>query len=423
MSNGAQGGSAGINTRSYKSGSIVYMEGDKSDNIYILKTGRVILTTKKVEDRVWVEVKENVKPGEFFGVKSALGRYPRDETAQTFGDTMVLVLSLADFERLVLKNLNVVKKMLRVFSNQLRSIGKKVREVLGESEVTNPDVELFKIGEYYYKAGRLQEAQYAYRKFLEYYPDTKQAGAARERIKAIQSGQAGMNTGGFDEPDMGADIPAASPRDSFSDDMTDFSIDEEPSGGASDVFSDSAAPAKSSARSPLAGEMDEFLMEDEPSGGKTDDFSFDEPAPANHAGYEEESEDINEIFYRAMKLFSEGQYDEAISLYEAVLNFKSLKNESERKTFEKAHFEIGRCYYKLRRFKEALESFSALIKKFPNSELLKSGYLYIGMIFEDTKNAEKALGYYQKIASMEPKDQITKEAVNRIAKLKNQGRR
>ncbi len=419
MSNGAQGGAAGINTRSYKSGSIVYMEGDKSDNIYILKTGRVILTTKKVEDRVWVEVKENVKPGEFFGVKSALGRYPRDETAQTFGDTMVLVLSLADFERLVLKNLNVVKKMLRVFSNQLRSIGKKVREVLGESEVTNPDVELFKIGEYYYKAGRLQQAQYAYRKFLEYYPDTKQAGAARERIKAIQSGQA-ADMGGFEESDRGADIPAASPRESFGDDMTDFSIDEEPSGGASDVFSDSAAPAKPSARSPLAGEMDEFLMEDEPSGGKADDFSFDEPAA--HAGFEER-EDINEIFYKAMKFFSEGQYDDAIALYEAVLNFKSLKNESERKTFEKAHFEIGRCYYKLRRFKEALEAFSGLIKKFPNSDLLKSGYLYIGMIFEDTKNAEKALGYYQKIASMEPKDQITKEAVNRIAKLKNQGRR
>jgi tetratricopeptide (TPR) repeat protein len=180
-----------------------------------------------------------------------------------------------------------------------------------------------------------------------------------------------------------------------------------------------AAPANVG-RSPLAGEMDEFLMEDEPSGGKADDFSFDEPAA--HAGFEER-EDINEIFYKAMKFFSEGQYDDAIALYEAVLNFKSLKNESERKTFEKAHFEIGRCYYKLRRFKEALEAFSGLIKKFPNSDLLKSGYLYIGMIFEDTKNAEKALGYYQKNASMEPKDQITKEAVNRIAKLKNQGRR
>jgi len=87
-----------ITTRSYKSGSIVYMEGDKSETIYILKAGRVVLTTKKVEDKTWVEEKVHVKPGEFFGVKSALGRYPRDETAQTLGDTTVLVLSLADFE-------------------------------------------------------------------------------------------------------------------------------------------------------------------------------------------------------------------------------------------------------------------------------------------------------------------------------------
>ena len=111
-------------------GPSVYFENDKSEYIYILKAGRVILTTKKLED-TGEEVKEEVRQGEFFGVKSALGKYPREETAQTLGDTMVLVLSLADFERLVLQNLNVVKKMLRVFSNQLRRIGRTVREVLG----------------------------------------------------------------------------------------------------------------------------------------------------------------------------------------------------------------------------------------------------------------------------------------------------
>ena len=121
---------SGITTRGYKSGSIIYFEGDKSEYIFILKQGRVILTSNKIEQGEIVETKEEIKPGEFFGVKSSLGKYPRDETAQTFGDTIVLVLTLADFETLVLKNVNVVKKMLRVFSNQLRKIGKINRETI-----------------------------------------------------------------------------------------------------------------------------------------------------------------------------------------------------------------------------------------------------------------------------------------------------
>ena len=141
----AGGMQSGITTRTYKSGSIIYFENDKSEYIYILKSGRVLLTYTKID--TGEEIKEDVRQGEFFGVKSALGKYPREETAQTIGETHVLVLTLADFERLILKNVNVVRKMLRVFSNQLRRIGKTVRTVLGESDSVAPDVELFRIGE------------------------------------------------------------------------------------------------------------------------------------------------------------------------------------------------------------------------------------------------------------------------------------
>jgi len=401
-----------ILTRSYKSGSIVYMEGDKSENIYILKAGRVILTTKKVEDKTWVEVKENVKPGEFFGVKSALGRYPRDETAQTQGDTMVLVLSLADFERMILQNLNVVKKMLRVFSNQLRRIGRTVREVLGEGDSINPEVELFKIGEYYFKVEKVDQALHAFKKYLEFYPDSKYASIANERLNRIKSGNVGEGGGDFSPSFESA--PARSVVES-SDDLTDFSIDDEAAPSPA-----KASAADTGARSPLAGEMDDFLS-DSKSDDLLDDFSFDEPAGGSAAAA---SQDINEIFYEAMRLFSAGQYNDAIKLYEKIMNFKSLQNESERKTFEKAHFELGRCQYKLGSHKDALGTLSALIKKFPTSDMIKNALLYIGMIFEDTKNFDKAMTYYSKVATMEPKDQLNRDATNRLNKLQtNQGRK
>ena len=407
-----------IITRSYKSGSIVYMEGDKSENIYILKGGRVILTTKKVEDKTWIEEKVNVKPGEFFGVKSALGRYPRDETAQTVGDTLVLVLTLADFERMILQNLNVVKKMLRVFSNQLRRIGKTVREVLGEGESINPEVELFKLGEYYYKVEKVDQALHAYKKYLEYYPDSKYASTAKDRINRIKSG----NMGGGDDFTPTFDAAPARSAVESSEDFTDFSIDEQPE-PAPAAAAEQSAPA---ARSPLAGEMDDFLSDNKADSGSDDlldDFSFDEPQ-AGGGGAASAPKDINEMFYEAMRLFSAGQYDEASKLYDRIINMKSHQNEAERKTYEKAHFEMGRCQYKQGMHREALGTLSAMIKKFPNSDMIKSALLYIGMVFEDIKNYEKAMTYYSKVAAMEPRDQTNKDAQNRLNKIQNsQGKR
>ncbi|MCL1865440.1 MAG: cyclic nucleotide-binding domain-containing protein [Spirochaetes bacterium] len=182
----AGGFQSSIITRSYKSGSIIYFENDKSEYIYILKSGRVILTYTKID--TGEEIKEEVRQGEFFGVKSALGKYPREETAQTIGDTVILLLTMADFERMILRNVNVVKKMLRVFSNQLRKLNKTVRTVLGESDNIHPDVELFRIGEHYYKAGDYNKATYAFKKYMEYYPNTDYSKLAMDRIKDISLG-------------------------------------------------------------------------------------------------------------------------------------------------------------------------------------------------------------------------------------------
>ena len=184
MSNGAMNQTSGIIPRRYKHGSIVYFEGDKSEYVYILKTGRIILTSRKVD--TGEEVKEEIKPGEFFGVKSSLGKYPREETAQTVGETVLLVMTLADFERLVLQNVNVVRKMLRVFSNQLRRVNKLQREVLGEGESINQADEMYKIGEYYFEAGKEQQALYVFKRYMEYFPDGKYSGKSMQKYGLLK---------------------------------------------------------------------------------------------------------------------------------------------------------------------------------------------------------------------------------------------
>ncbi len=387
MANG-KAGAGGIMTRTYKSGSIIYFENDKSEYVYILKSGRVILTSIKLD--TGEEVKEDVRHGEFFGVKSALGKYPREETAQTVGETSVLVLGLADFERLVLRNVNVVRKMLRVFSNQLRRIHKMVRSALGEGEAVNPAVELFRIGEYYYKAGVFEQAAYAFKKYMEYYPDTEYASTAMQRIKAIDSGE--VTLGGDDMDFMDATPPAA-------DTSTEFSFDDD--AGPMDDFTGEAGAGED--QSELSSEMDDFLAGDDAL-EDFDDFSFD--------GASEESKP--DSIEGAETLISQNQFAEALQVLDNLQASGSIQGEGEN---ARLLLNLGKCKTGLGKYKEAMQHLGSMIKQYPQSDSIKGGYLEIAKVFEAVNQSEKARNYLMKVSSMPPQDHLTEEAREKLNQL------
>lgn len=115
----------------FSKGSIVYFEDDKDDKIYILQSGTIILTSINPETKITVT--NQVKPGEFFGVKSALGRFPREETATVLQDSQVIALTVPEFEKNFSGNKQIIMKMLRVFSAQLRQIHKRIEQILNST--------------------------------------------------------------------------------------------------------------------------------------------------------------------------------------------------------------------------------------------------------------------------------------------------
>ena len=393
----ARGMQSGIMTRVYKSGSIIYFENDKSEYIYILKSGRVWLTYTKID--TGEEIKEDVRQGEFFGVKSALGKYPREETAQTIGETVVLVLTLADFERLILKNVNVVRKMLRVFSNQLRRIGKTVRTVLGESDNVAPDVELFRIGEHYYKAGDYTKASYAFKRYMEYYPDTDYAKVAMERIKTISSGAVSISSPGkmlVDSSD--ADLDDFSMGDS-SDDM--FTIDSSgSSGNSSDDFAIS---------SEFSSEMDDFIADSDDSLDDFGDFSFDEPV--------EKSSGIKALFDEGVAHFDMNNCGDAIEVFRGIIEDGEPSGDYEKKFFIDSYFYIGKCFLEMKKYKDAMIHFGEVVKKYQDSANFKASLFYIGEIFSIAGQKEKALSYYNRVLNMTPKDALNSKALDKIKVL------
>ncbi|RKX81756.1 MAG: Crp/Fnr family transcriptional regulator [Spirochaetes bacterium] len=168
----------------YRTNSIIFFKGDISDKVYILNSGKVSLNYIDIE--TGQEVHDLIKTGEFFGVKSAFGRYPREETAVVLQDSAVIAFSVPEFEQLISKNTRIIMKMLKVFSNQLRRIHKQVQNLLYAEEQVNPETGLFRIGEYYLTNKKYNQALYAYKQYLVYYPSGVHSAEATKKIETAE---------------------------------------------------------------------------------------------------------------------------------------------------------------------------------------------------------------------------------------------
>jgi tetratricopeptide (TPR) repeat protein len=426
--------------RNYKEGSVIYFEGDKNEEIYILKSGRVLLISQAVDSGE--EVKEEIKTAEFFGVKSVLGGYRREETAQVLTQAVVLVFNQEEFEKLIAKNFEILMKLLRVFSNQLRRIGKKVRELLGKSESKLPATELFNIGEYYFRRGKKDQALYAYKKYQEFYPTGEFYSKSKERVSALMSG-AVMSREDLSAPPPPprssatfASTPATSSAmpddDAFSSPISDFM--DEP-GAALDLedSSPSSSPASPSApdfSSPLEGleSLGQEVGEQwsapaprktpaatAPSAGSAAAASAPTAAKAD---FKVQGLDIAKKYYDGLSLFSQEKYQEAITFYEDVLSQTQVKD-SDLKFVEKSAFEKSRCLIKLERWQDAVTDLTNLVRKFQKSDLVKEALFLVGECYEKLNNPQKAANFYQKVIGMPPRESINNKAKQRIEALRD----
>lgn len=154
---------------SFTKGSIIYFEGDLDDRIFIMQKGSVLLTSTDIE--TGQPVAESVKSGEFFGVKSAFGHFAREETATALVPTVAVSLSVSEFEILFSNNKQLIMKMLRVFSNQLRQIHKKTESVLNNI-TEDQQTGMLAVAKSFYDDEQYRSACDVYLKFLKRYPNT-----------------------------------------------------------------------------------------------------------------------------------------------------------------------------------------------------------------------------------------------------------
>jgi TolA-binding protein len=356
--------------------------GDVGDSIYILKAGLVSLTYHSIE--TGEEVRENIQKGEFFGVKSALAKRPREETATVLKDAQALVLTTEEFEKLITSNITIITNFLRVFSNQLRKVGKLVHSFLNQAEVGDSQAELFKIGEYYLKNHKYKQAQHVYSAYLKYYKSGSFASQIQERLAAIKDALEGRGTGTFASMTGEESVPmqAVSP-------------------GSPAAVRKSGAAASGSPETPAA-----------PRARKG-------PAPAGAAGAQktpasgQAGGDVATKYYEAISFFSQEKFEEAFRILK-TLHASGASSEY----LPKIEFEMGRCLVAMGKNKEAVVAFTNMIKRFPKDENVKDALFNIGVIYKNQGDKAKAVSFFNKVLSMLPESPTDRKAKKELAGLK-----
>ncbi len=341
----------------YRANSIIYFKGDQSDRIFLLNAGRISLSYVDIE--TGQEIRDLIKTGEFFGVKSALGRYMREETAVVLQDSAVMVFSVPEFEQLAAKNTRIITKMMKVFSNQLRRIHKQVQNLLESDEQVNPETGLYKIGEYYMKNKRYAQALHAYKRYLVYYPSGTYASDVTNKI--VQAEEFLSRYGSGSPPPSAAPSPPA------------------------------AAPVAASVASVSAGAS---------SGGQA------------AAGMS----DMAQQYYNAVSLVSQEKYMEAFKAFKKIID-----GGADQEYAAKAEFEMAKCLFYLKQFDSCIRGFTAIVQKFPKHPEMKDALFFVGRSYEEKGEKAKAGGLFKKILTMgTDEDPVVRKAKKALRALEGQ---
>ncbi len=113
---------------SYKKNEPIYLPGDPSEIVYLLKKGRVKISKVSQEGReVTISILE---PGEIFGEVDALSAVPHESLVQALEPVLVCEIQRVDFDQYLQAYPEVGGKVLKLMGGRLRKLETKVGDLV-----------------------------------------------------------------------------------------------------------------------------------------------------------------------------------------------------------------------------------------------------------------------------------------------------
>ena len=106
----------------------IYLPGDASNTVYLLKAGRVKLS------RVSEDGKELtlaiMEPGEVFGEMETLEEIPRDTLAEALDDVSLCIIKRRDFEEMLKRDPNTSIRLTKLMGLRLKKIESRIENLV-----------------------------------------------------------------------------------------------------------------------------------------------------------------------------------------------------------------------------------------------------------------------------------------------------
>lgn len=119
--------------RTFKKGSLMFIEGEESSEMFIIRTGKIRIL--KLEGENCVEL-ASLGPGSVLGELSLLDKQPRGATAQVIEDTAVTVIDEELFTKTLEKVPQWLRDMVKIVVKRLRDTMKKTSDDVVKKSVS-----------------------------------------------------------------------------------------------------------------------------------------------------------------------------------------------------------------------------------------------------------------------------------------------
>jgi CRP/FNR family cyclic AMP-dependent transcriptional regulator len=114
-------------TRTYNKNTVIINEGDESDSLFLILSGRVKIY---LSDEDGKEVIINTQgPGDYFGELSLIDEAPRSASVMTIEDSKLSIVSKRDFEACLARYPEIALRVIKGLTKRLRHLTENVKSL------------------------------------------------------------------------------------------------------------------------------------------------------------------------------------------------------------------------------------------------------------------------------------------------------
>ena len=110
--------------KTYSKNTIVINEGDETDSLYLILSGRVKVFLSSEDGRE--AVLNHQGPGEYFGEMSLIDRQPRAASVMTVEPARLMIISRGDFMRCLASNPEIALNLIEPMTSRIRMLAQNV---------------------------------------------------------------------------------------------------------------------------------------------------------------------------------------------------------------------------------------------------------------------------------------------------------